>query len=105
MPRAPVARRGCRRGPPQVPSRILFGALAVEVILFTAVAPNFATPTNFFEMTRLSVEVGLLAVAMTPILITGGIDLSVGAMMGLAAVMFGAAWRDWHAPVAGAAAI
>ena len=53
---------------------------------------------------RLSVEVGLLAVAMTPILVTGGIDLSVGAMMGLAAVIFGAAYRDWSLPIGMAAA-
>ena len=88
-----------------VPATVLVGAIALEIVVFTALAPNFATLGNFFEVTRLSVEVGLLAVAMTPILVTGGIDLSVGAMMGLAAVMFGAAWRDWHLPVAVAAAI
>jgi rhamnose transport system substrate-binding protein len=84
---------------------ILPAALAFEFLVFAAVAPNFATLTNFFEVTRLSVEVGLLAVAMTPILVTGGIDLSVGAMMGLAAVMFGASYRDWGLPIAGAAAV
>src|SRR5947207_1649446 len=86
-------------------SRALAGALALEIALFGAISPNFLTLGNFFEVTRLGIEVGLLAVAMTPILVTGGIDLSVGAMMGLAAVMFGAAWRDWHLPVAVAAAI
>ena len=39
-------------------------------------------------------ELGLLAVALTPVLVTGGIDLSVGSMMGLSAVVFGALWRD-----------
>src|SRR5437867_12680829 len=84
---------------------MLGGAIALEIAVFTALAPNFATLTNFFEVTRLSVEVGLLAIAMSPILVTGGIDLSVGAMMGLAAVMFGAAYRDWNLPIAGAAAV
>ena len=74
-------------------------ALAAEILLFSAIAPQFATLGNFFEITRLSVELGLLAVALTPILITGGIDLSVGSMMGLAAVMFGVANRDWALPV------
>jgi rhamnose transport system permease protein len=83
----------------------LLGALAVEVVLFTAIAPNFLTLTNFFEVTRLSVEVGILAIAMTPVIVAGGIDLSVGAMMGLAAVMFGAAYRDWHVPIMGAAVV
>ena len=86
-------------------SRALVAALAVEIAVFGLIAPNFLTLANFFEVTRLAVEVGLLAVAMTPIVVTGGIDLSVGAMMGLAAVLFGAAARDWGMPVAAAAAL
>ena len=53
----------------------------------------------------MSVELGLLALALTPVMVTGGIDLSVGSMMGLAAVAFGAAWHDWGWPVAAAAAL
>ena len=67
--------------------------------IFALVAPNFFTLANFFEIARLNAELGLLAVALTPILIAGGIDLSVGAVMGLAAVCFGAAWRDLHLPI------
>jgi rhamnose transport system substrate-binding protein len=78
---------------------VLVGALALEILLFSLVAPQFATVGNFFEVTRLSVELGLLAIALTPVIITGGIDLSVGSMMGLAAVMFGVANRDWWLPV------
>ena len=78
--------------------RILAVALAAEVVIFALIAPNFLTAGNFFEIARLNVELGLLAVALTPILITGGIDLSVGAMMGLSAVCFGAAWQDFHLP-------
>ena len=85
---------------PRLPNGAIVAAIVAETVLFAIVAPNFLTVGNFFEVTRLSVELGLLAVALTPILITGGIDLSVGAMMGLAAVCFGAAIRDWHAPIA-----
>ena len=69
---------------------VLVGALLLEILVFWAIAPNFATVGNFFEVIRLSVELGLLSLALTPILITGGIDLSVGSMMGLSAVVFGA---------------
>ena len=86
-------------------SRGLVAALFLEVLLFSLVAPNFATTANFFEIARLSVELGLLAIALTPILVTGGIDLSVGSMMGLAAVVFGAAYQDWHLPIPLCAAI
>ena len=83
----------------------VLAALAFEIVLFSAIAPNFATTGNFFEIARLSVELGLLAIALTPVLITGGIDLSVGSMMGLSAVLFGAAYRDWHLPIAAAACV
>src|SRR5215469_4733670 len=75
---------------------VLVAALVGEIALFSAFAENFFTWANFFEVIRFSVELGLLAVAMTPVLITGGIDLSVGSIMGLSAVVFGLAWRDWH---------
>ena len=48
---------------------------------------NFVTPGNAFEVTRLSVEIGLLALALTPVIVSGGIDLSVGSLMGLSAVV------------------
>src|SRR5205814_9841067 len=47
----------------------------------------------------------LLALALTPVMVSGGIDLSVGSMMGLAAVVFGAAWQEWQAPVVVAASL
>src|SRR4051794_33863273 len=78
---------------------ILLAALGLEVLVFSVLAPNFFSVENFFEVIRLSVEVGLLSLAMTPIIITGGIDLSVGSMMGLAAVVFGACFSDLHLPV------
>ena len=84
--------------------RLLLLALGVEVAIFTAISPNFFTSGNLFEVTRLSIELGLLAIALTPVIVSGGIDLSVGSMMGLAAVVFGAAAIDWHLPIVVAAA-
>jgi rhamnose transport system substrate-binding protein len=82
---------------------VLLVALALEIAIFAATAKNFFTAGNFFEVIRLSVELGLLALALTPVIVTGGIDLSVGSMMGLAAVCFGAAWHDWHWSIPAAA--
>ncbi|HEX5000732.1 MAG TPA: substrate-binding domain-containing protein [Terriglobia bacterium] len=84
---------------------VLAAALLVEVAVFSGISQNFLTAGNFIEVARFSVELGLLAVALTPILITGGIDLSVGSMMGLAAVLFGAAWKDWGLPIPVAVAV
>ena len=84
---------------------ILLLALGAEVALFAVIAQNFFTLGNFFEIVRLSVELGLLAIALTPVIVSGGIDLSVGSMMGLAAVLFGAAYHDWGASIVGAAVV
>src|SRR5215472_1994303 len=70
--------------------------LLVECGVFVLVGNNFLTSVNSFEVLRSSVEIGLLALALTPIIISGGIDLSVGSMMGLAAIVFGSLWRDFH---------
>ncbi len=78
---------------------VLLLALMAEVALFSAIAPGFFTLGNFFEVLRFSVELGLLTVAMTPIIIAGGIDLSVGSTVGIAAVVFGSIWGNGHLPI------
>jgi rhamnose transport system substrate-binding protein len=75
-------------------TRALLALVAVEIVIFSIIGQNFLTRVNGFEILRMSVELGLLSLAMTPVIITGGIDLSVGSMMGLAAVVFGKLWRD-----------
>ncbi len=76
-------------------------ALIAEVVLFSFIAPRFLVWTNLIEVLRFSVELGLLSVALTPILITGGIDLSVGSALGLTTVAVGVAWTEYHLSVAG----
>lgn len=71
-------------------------ALALEVVLFSVAAPAFFTTTNLFEVLRFSVELGLIAIALTPVFISGGIDLSVGSTVGLVAVIFGLLTQQLH---------
>src|SRR5438067_1711494 len=73
---------------------LLAVVLVAEIALFNQTATNFSTRENFLEILRLSVEIGLLALVMTPVILTGGIDLSVGSLLGLCAVLFGKMWRD-----------
>lgn len=68
---------------------VLLAVIVLEVILFSALGRRFLDGTNVSNIFRHSVEIGLLALAMTPVILTGGIDLSVGSMMGLCAVCFG----------------
>jgi len=84
---------------------ILAAFILAEIVLFSFTGRNFFSLTNFFECIRLGVEIGLLALALTPVIVTGGIDLSVGSMMGLCAVTFGALWSDAHFSITAAIAI
>ena len=83
---------------------ILFLLLIVEWFYFYAVGRNFGSLDTSFDILRHSVEIGLLALVMTPIILTGGIDLSVGSLLGLCAIVFGKLWRDGGLPVPAAAA-
>src|SRR5947207_9097959 len=82
---------------------ILALLLVAEIAVFCVIGKNFLSWAKAFEVVRLSVEIGLLALALTPVIVTGGIDLSVGALMGLTAVIFGMFWRDAGLPIALAA--
>lgn len=67
-----------------------YGVLLVfvmEVILFTAISPVFLKPTNILNVLRQISITGILAVGMTFVIITGGIDLSVGAIIALVTVL------------------
>ena len=73
--------------------------LVAEVLYFNAVGPRFGTADNLSNILRHSAEIGLLALAMTPVILTGGIDLSVGSLLGLCAILFGKLWRDAGVPI------
>ena len=59
-------------------------ALVVMVIIISLIKPRFVSFINLRNMFRLASINGLLAVGMTFVCLTGGIDLSVGAVMGCA---------------------
>ena len=56
---------------------------------------HFLSAANLLGMTRHLAEVGIIACGMTLIILTGGIDLSVGSLLALCSIVLGYAWRDW----------
>ncbi len=68
---------------------VLLLVIVFEVVLFSMLGRNFLSESNVSNIFRHSVEIGLLALVMTPVILTGGIDLSVGSLVGLCAVVFG----------------
>ena len=55
------------------------------VLLFSAIADDFLTPDNLLNILRQSAPLLIVATAMTLVITTGGIDLSVGAVLALTA--------------------
>lgn len=55
--------------------------LIVAMIIFTLLNERFILPTNLSLMTQQTVIVGTLAIAQTLVILTAGIDLSIGAIM------------------------
>jgi len=78
---------------------VLVIVLVVAIIGLTISSPNFLTSANLLNQLRLMTEVGLLALPMTFIIITGGIDISVGSIFGFSAVMLGWLWQEAGLPL------
>jgi rhamnose transport system permease protein len=79
-------------------TRLLAALLLVECALFGLAASSFLTAANAAEIVRLSVELGVLSLALTCVIVTGGIDLSVGSLVGLCAVSLGWLIKDARLP-------
>ncbi|MBN9508102.1 MAG: ABC transporter permease [Alphaproteobacteria bacterium] len=65
-------------------------ALVAICVLMSIVYPNaFGTSENFYNITRNFSFIGIMALGMTAVMITGGIDISVGSVMGVVGIVVG----------------
>ncbi|TCL57171.1 ribose transport system permease protein/putative xylitol transport system permease protein [Kineothrix alysoides] len=65
----------------------MYIAFVILIIVLSVVSPVFLTSTNVINILRQISVIGIMAVGMTFVIATGGIDLSVGAIMALAGVI------------------
>jgi ribose transport system permease protein len=72
-------------------------ALLILVVVMSLTEPSFATADNAANITRNFAPFGIMALGMTIVIITGGIDLSVGSIMGLVAIVAGL-FLTWEYP-------
>jgi len=78
---------------------ILLFVLAAALIVLALQSEQFLTIDNLLNQGRLMAEIGLVALPMTFIIVTGGIDLSVGSIMGLCVIMVGYGWKNLGLPL------
>lgn len=65
----------------------VFLAAVVAAVVLSFVTDTFASPQNIFNVTRNFAFVGIVALGMTVVIISGGIDLSVGSVVCLGAMV------------------
>lgn len=78
---------------------VLLILLVAEMAVMQSLSPLFLTPENLIEVVRQSAEIGLIALAMTLVIITAGIDLSAGSIVGLSVIAMGMLWEDAGLPL------
>jgi len=78
---------------------VLFIIMLASVLFLATRTDKFLTVDNLLQQGRFMAEVGLIAIPMTYIIITGGIDLSVGSILGLTAIVLGWTWQELGFPL------
>lgn len=94
MAQAKAAERDTQNGRPNLLRRIfqvremgVLFALIVLIILITTQTPYFFRSQNIFNVLRSMSTVGIMAIGMTMIIVTAGIDLSVGSVLAASAMV------------------
>jgi ribose transport system permease protein len=72
-------------------------ALIVLCVAISLYQPSFLTAQNIANITRNFAPFGIMALGMTCVIVTGGIDLSIGSIMGLVAIVAGL-FLTWEYP-------
>jgi ribose transport system permease protein len=89
-PAVPLARTRparWRRGVPQTQTAYVGVALAALVVVIWILAPVFMTPRNLLNISKNFSFIALMSLGETLVIISGGIDLSVGSVCALSAVV------------------
>lgn len=76
-------------------------AIVVLGIVVSMISPKFATTGNLLNVLQNACFIGLMALGMTPVIISGGIDISVGSILGLCGIVLGIVLvAGWPLPLA-----
>ncbi len=78
---------------------LAFGALVILILVFSLASENFRSFSNITGILIATAVNGVLALGVTFVIISGGIDLSIGTVMTLSAVMTGVFITNWGLPV------
>lgn len=78
---------------------LAFGSLIALFVFFSLSSPNFFQFSNVVSIMLMTAVIGVLAVGVTFVIISGGIDLSIGTVMTFSSVMTGVVITNWGYPI------
>src|ERR1700751_751468 len=78
---------------------LAFASLVLLLIYFSVASPAFMQTDNMINILQATAVNGVLAIASTFVIITAGIDLSVGTLMTFCAVIAGVVLTFWGLPM------
>ncbi len=81
----------------------MVGLAILIAVMLSFLSPYFLTRSNVFNILDQSVVIGIVSVGMTFVILTGGIDLSVGSVAGLTGIILGLTLQ--HLPIPAAIAV
>ncbi|WP_169949194.1 ABC transporter permease [Microbispora sp. H11081] len=101
----PAATADTRRGRPGRDTQRLneiglVGAIVVLFVVLSATAPGFLSVTNQLAILRDAATIGVVAWAMTLVIVAGEIDISIGPAVAFSSVLLAKATGEWHVPFA-----
>ena len=77
----------------------LIGSFIVICIIFASMSDNFLSTSNFSNITKQLAVVGVVCIGMTIVLVSGGVDLSVGSVAALSGVVTSLLWIETGIPL------
>jgi ribose transport system permease protein len=78
---------------------LAFASLIAMLVIFSLASPNFFQTQNLIAIMLATAVNGVLAIGVTFVIVTSGIDLSIGTLMTFCAVITGVVLTNWHMPI------
>ena len=74
---------------------VLLCILVLEFIIFAAANSKFLMPRVLFGSINDMISICIISLFVTFVMITGGIDIQAGSIVGLTSIVLGVSWQDW----------
>ncbi|MDR2390444.1 MAG: ABC transporter permease [Planctomycetota bacterium] len=83
----------------------MLGLVILLALALSLVSPHFSTPVNLYNLMDQTVTIGIASIGASLVILTGGIDLAVGSILGISAILLGISFGNWGIGAIGGIAV